>query len=265
LKGIRTLRDYHLSEKGYGRRKMKRLFSASVFILAMFLVFSHVVQGEMELLQTLEEQVNPKITALLIIDMQNDYVADKGVLGKIGLNVKLVQDAIPTMNKLIEEARKAEVLTVWIRQTHSMKDALPNYVARNVASVTAKGRKFTEADFIVREGSWGTEYFETMIRRLPSETEIIKHTYGSFENTRLEMFLKAKGIKTIICIGTATTVCVGTTAITGWLKGYYSIIPTDAAAHTSQADHDAFLKNHNLFYGFTPKSQEIIDIWKKYK
>jgi nicotinamidase-related amidase len=136
-----------------------------------------------------------------------------------------------------------------------MKGARPNYVARNVASVTAKGRKFTEADFIVREGSWGTEHYETMIRWLPSETEIIKHTHGSFEHMRLETFLKANGIKMIPCIGTATNVCVGINEIMGWLKGYYSIIPTDGAVTTSQADHDAFLKTINSSTALLPRAK----------
>jgi ureidoacrylate peracid hydrolase len=219
-------------------------------------------QAPKGVLKTLEEQIDPQITALLVIDMQNDYVADNGKLGKAGLDVKSIQAAVPAMNSLIMEARKAGVLVVWIRQTHTFKDALPNYVASNVARV--KDRPFVETDFLVQGGSWGAEYYDKMTKKLDSELEVIKYTYGAFTNTPLDTYLRAKGIKTILSIGTVTNVCVQSTAMQGWFLGYYSIIPADAAATNDQLLHQATLKNHSIFFGYTPKNQEMFDIWKKY-
>jgi len=213
-------------------------------------------------LKTLEEQIDPKSSALLVIDMQNDYVADNGKIGKAGLDVRRIQAAIPAMNSLIAEARKAGVLVVWIRQTHSFKDSLPNYVASNVVRV--KDRPFVETDFLVQEGSWGAEYYEKMIKRLDGEIEVIKHTYGGFTNTSLDTYLKAKGIKTILSIGTLTNVCVQSTALQGWFLGYYSLIPSEAASSNDLALHQATLKNHSIFLGYTPTNDEIVAIWKRY-
>ena len=114
--------------------------------------------------KTLEEQINPQITALLVIDMQNDYVADNGKLGKAGFDVKAIQAAVPAMNNLIMEARKAGVMVVWIRSTHTFKDSLPNYVAGNVTRV--KDRPFAETDFLVQGGSWGAEYYEKYYEKM---------------------------------------------------------------------------------------------------
>ncbi len=239
--------------------KIFGLMIVLVFSLAM--AFSQPAFGEVKLLQTLEQQIQPGITALLIIDMQNDYVADAGKVGKLGMDVKKIQDAVPTMNRLIEEARKAGVMVVWIRQTHSMRDSLPNYLASNVAR--KKSGPFKEEDFLVQEGSWGAEYFEKMISRLPGELEVIKHTYGGFTNTKLDTFLKAKGIQTIISIGCLTNVCVSSTAMQGWFQGYYSIISSDASSTNDTALHEATLKNHSIFFGYIPKTEEIVNIWKK--
>ena len=213
-------------------------------------------------LKTLAEQIDPQITALLVIDMQNDYVADNGKLGKAGFDVKSIQAAVPAMNNLIMEARKAGVMVVWIRQTHTFKDALPNYVAGNVARV--KDRPFAETDFLVQGGSWGAEYYEKMTKRIDGEFEVIKHTYGAFTNTPLDTYLRARGIKTILSIGTVTNVCVQSTAMQGFFLGYYSIIPADAVSTNDLALHQATLKNHAIFFGYTPKNQDIFDIWKKY-
>ena len=240
---------------------MKTFCSLIVVMLSLALVFSQPVFGEVKLLQTLEQQIDPSITALLIIDMQNDYVADGGKVGKLGMDVRKIQEAVPTMNRLIEEARKAGVTVVWIRQTHSMRDALPNYLASNVAR--KKSGPFKEEDFLVQQGSWGAEYFDKMAKRLPVEIEVIKHTYGGFTNTELDTFLKAKGIQTIISIGCLTNVCVSSTAMQGWFQGYYSVIASDASATNDPSLQEATLKNHSIFFGYTPKTEEIVSIWKK--
>jgi ureidoacrylate peracid hydrolase len=213
-------------------------------------------------LRTLEDQINPPTTALLIIDMQNDYVADNGKLGKAGADVKSIQAAIPAMNSLIAEARKAGVFVVWVRQTHSLKDSLPNYLVSNIARV--KDRPFAETDFLVQEGSWGADYYDQMTKRLNNELEVIKHTYGGFTNTSLDTYLKAKGIKTILSIGTLSNVCVQSTALQGWFLGYYSVIPADSVSSNDASLHQAALKNFKTFFGFTPTNDEIVTIWKKY-
>jgi ureidoacrylate peracid hydrolase len=241
---------------------MKALFYSLITLaLPVASAISAFATRKVILLQTLEQQINPGITALLIIDMQNDYVADEGKVGKLGMDVKKNQAAVPTMNRLIKEARKAGVMIVWIRQTHSMRDALPNYLASNFAR--KKSGQFKEDDFLVQEGSWGAEYFDKMAKRLPAEIEVIKHTYGGFTNTALDTFLKTKGIQSIISMGCLTNACVSSTAMQGWLQGYYSIIPSDASSSNDTSLHEATLKNHRIFYGYTPKTEEIVNIWKK--
>ena len=240
---------------------METFCSLITLALPVALAFSQLTFGKVKLLKTLRQQIKPRITALLIIDMQNDYVADGGKVGKLGMDVKKIQDASPTMNRLIEEARKAGVMIVWVRQTHSMRDALPNYLASNVAR--KKSGPFKEEDFLVQGGSWGAEYFDKMVKRSPGEIEVIKHTYGGFTNTELDTFLKTKGIQTIISMGCLTNVCVSSTAMQGWFQGYYSIIASDASSTNDTALHEATLKNHAIFFGYTPKTEEIVGIWKK--
>jgi ureidoacrylate peracid hydrolase len=214
-------------------------------------------------LKTMEQQIDPKITALLVIDMQNDYVSDNGKMAKIpGFNVKVIQAAVPAMNNLIEEARKAGVLVVWVRQTHLFKDSLPNYLASSVNANRVKD--FKETDFIVQGDTSGADYYDKMVKRLPSEIEVIKHTYDGFTNTPLDTYLRAHGIKTIMSIGTVTNVCVGSTASHGWFLGYYSLLPTDAVASNDPTAQAAYLKNHSIFFGYTPTNEQIVSVWKKY-
>jgi ureidoacrylate peracid hydrolase len=166
------------------------------------------------------------------------------------------------MNTLIMEARKAGVMVIWIRQTHSFKDSLSSYLARGMARV--KDRPLVEADLNVQEGSWGAEYYPQMTKRLEGEIEVIKHTYGGFTNTPLDTYLKARGIKTILNIGTLSNACVLSTAMQGYFLGYYSMLSADASSSNDPSLHQAAVDNFRGFFGYTPKNEEIIAIWKKY-
>src|SRR2546423_158102 len=68
-----------------------------------------------EFLSTLEQKVSPALAALLVIDVQNDFVADGGFFDQVGADVKTIQRAIPRLAQLIDRAREAGVLVVFIQ------------------------------------------------------------------------------------------------------------------------------------------------------
>lgn len=240
---------------------MRRFALATGLSISVVLFCVQLASAQIKTLNTLKEQVEPKEAALLIIDMQNDYIADQGLLGRIGLDVKRVQQMVPRLNGFVEEARKAGVMVIWITQSHTLRDAMPNYIAKNVA--TQKGKPFTENDFMVRENSWGAESYDKVIKPLPGELSVRKYTYGGFTNTNLDMYLRAAGKKTIICTGTATNVCVLSTALEGWHKGYYTILVSDCCETNEQIQQEATLNNWQVAFGFVARSSEITSLWKQ--
>ena len=229
------------------------------FCFALLFCFSTLASGEVKLLNTLDEQIQPGETALLVIDMQNDYLSEKGKIGKLGIKPKGLGN-IEKINKLVEAARQAGVMVVWIRQTHSFEDALPNYMVTNIRKV--KDREFESKDFFVPEGTWGADYYDKVTKRLPEELEVIKNNYGAFTDTKLSTYLKAKGIKSLIYTGITFEVCVLSTIIEGWMHGYYCILPTDGVLYYNETLYEELVKNHGLYFGYTPKSEEIIGTWK---
>jgi ureidoacrylate peracid hydrolase len=74
-----------------------------------------VLTDSHELLSTLEQKVLPAHAALLVVDVQNDFVADGGFFDKIGADVKTIQRAIPPLVQLIDCARQAGVLVIFIQ------------------------------------------------------------------------------------------------------------------------------------------------------
>jgi ureidoacrylate peracid hydrolase len=240
---------------------MKQLLLICIICFALILNFAPIGIANVKLLHTMEQQLEPNETALLVIDMQNDYLADDGkLIAKLGIRPK-GYEFLENINNLVKAARKAEVTVIWVRQTHSLNDALPNFMVTNIRKI--KGRAFKHEDFFVPEGAtWRTGYYHKLIKRLPEESEVIKTNYGSFTNTELETLLKAKGIKTIVYAGAAIDVCILSTIIEGWHRGYYCILPTDAVFYFNEILYKELIKNHRLYFGYTPTSDEIIRVWQ---
>lgn len=242
---------------------MKRITSTLLIAATLLLGCTTAATGT-EYLTTLEEQVNPALCAILVVDTQNDYLADDGMLGKAGFPVQNLQRTVPTLNNFVKSAREAGATIIWVKSNHSVADSLPPYMIGNIAR--KKGQMPTASDFLCAPGSYGEKYYEGMTERLPNEPEVVKNSYSGFINTQLDAYLQAKGIKTIISTGYITDVCVGSTAKTGYFMGYYSILPSNTSTSYSQDAADVYIKNHRTYFGFTPTADEIIQIWQtRYK
>jgi len=62
--------------------------------------------------------IDPNLTALLVIDMQNGFAAPEGTLGKAGFNISMTRGIIPNIQQLVEAAHAASVRVFWSRQVH---------------------------------------------------------------------------------------------------------------------------------------------------
>src|SRR5690348_3476666 len=77
---------------------------------------------EPAMLHTLAEKVDPRRSALLVVDVQNDFCHEDGASAKNGWDVRPAQAMIPTLNRLIEECRGAGLPVIFVRVTHSSAD-----------------------------------------------------------------------------------------------------------------------------------------------
>ena len=77
-----------------------------------------LVNGK-EVFTTLEERVNPKHTALLLIDLQNDFVMPAGYFGKLGWDVSPLRQIVPRVRRVLQAARHSGVLIIHVQMTHT--------------------------------------------------------------------------------------------------------------------------------------------------
>jgi ureidoacrylate peracid hydrolase len=211
------------------------------------------------MLRTLSEKVGPEHSAVLIVDVQNDFCAEGGALHREGRDLSPVQAMVPRLARFLEAARAARTPLVWIRNVYNTG---PNWYLSEVWLEQAmRRRKGSYVEHPVCEpGAWNGDFY--VVRPRPDEVIVTKHRYGAFESTDLDLTLRARGIRTVIMTGVATNVCVETTARQAFLRDYYVVFASDCTATYSQADHDATLSNIDQFFGQVATAGEIAACWE---
>ena len=205
----------------------------------------------MEILRTLKERCDPRLAALVVVDVQNDFVSPKGSAAKRDEDVSSAVAMVPTLTHLIAEARRVGLTIVYIRTTHSEWTDTPSWIYR---------KSQQSALTTCREGTWGAELYEG-ISPLPSERVVIKHRYSAFINTDLNTVLKARGIQSVLVCGVATNVCVETTARDAYMFDYYVTMIEDCSAAYDPKLHLSTLENMRRHFGLVASANEIIDTW----
>lgn len=211
------------------------------------------------MLTTLFEKVNPAHCTLLLVDVQNDFCAEGGVIHREGRDLSLVQAMVPRLEKLLKAARAADVRPVWIRNVYNTK---PNWYLSETWLEQAKRRRkgsYIEVP-VCEDKEWNGDFYK--IRPKPDEVIITKHRYGAFEGSDLDLVLRSNGVRTVIMTGVATNVCVETTARQAFLRDYYVVFSSDCTATYSQVQHDATLFNIDQFFGEVATSEQIMVCWQ---
>jgi ureidoacrylate peracid hydrolase len=205
----------------------------------------------MEILRSLKERCDPRLAALLVVDVQNDFVSPDGSAGKRGEDVSAALAIMPNLLGLIEAGRRVGLTIVYIRTTHSEWTDTPSWIYRS----TQRSGLNT-----CREGSWGAEFYDGIAPQ-PSERVVIKHRYSAFINTDLNTVLKARGIQSVLVCGVASNVCVETTARDAYMFDYYVTVIDDCSAAYDAKLHLATLENIRRHFGLVASSAEIAETW----
>jgi ureidoacrylate peracid hydrolase len=198
----------------------------------------------------LSDQIDPRHTALLMVDMQNDFAHDEGIFVKQwGKTNRWIKSIIPRCRDLMAAAREAEVATIHLR--------VINDVLRNPVS----WHNFWGLPSCAIEGTWGAEFVDQL---KPSEDEVVitKYTYDGFVDTNLDSVLKKLAIKTLVFAGIDSDVCVRDTAAHGFALGYTPVFPRDALAADNEVAHAGVLQSFGEHYGKVVSTEEIIAVWQ---
>jgi len=204
---------------------------------------------------SVEEVVHPEHTALVVVDMQNDFCHPDGYYGKIGVDLTDITAAVETMARLVDAARDAGVPVIWIEQT-LLGDALadsPAWLRRRTRG--------TMAPEWTLDGDWGQAITEPLVRR-EGEPIVKKHRSSSFIGTPLDLILRSQGVESCVIGGVVTQGCVESTARDATFHDYYVVMVRDTVATVSRELHEASMICQSTRYDFA-NAAEVIDIWAR--
>jgi ureidoacrylate peracid hydrolase len=207
----------------------------------------------------LREKIDPRHTALVVIDMQNDFIADEGLIAREGRDVSQAKEMAEHLPKLIKTARAAGVFVVFVRNVYTSEQ---NFYLSDVWLEQAARKRaggYTRIP-VCAAGAWGGDFYGD-VRPEPNDPIVTKHRYSAFYNTDLDTILRANGIRTVIFTGVVTNVCVETSAREAFVRDYYVVVASDGAAAYVQADHDMTLKNIDRFFGEIASIDELTALW----
>lgn len=181
---------------------------------------------------------DPARTALIIVDMQNDFVHPDGGFARCarenperGWDMAFLMGTIPHVRRLLNAFRSAGRPVVYIITTHDPAYADAEWPHWR-SGLTGENRTF------LIEGTWGAQVADEL-KPQDGEHIVVKKGYGGFSNTPLDTILRRLGITTCVMSGVTTTVCVSTTLRGGVGHNYDMVLVSDAVAETSRELHEA--------------------------
>ncbi len=200
--------------------------------------------------------VDVKNTAILVVDVQNDYCHEDGCFARGNSDVSLSQKMIPSLNKFLTEARQYKVPVIHIQSIHGKWTNSPVWISRHK-------RKDIDAENMLQPDSWGIEFYKVIPQ--PEDYVVVKHRYSAFVGTELDIVLKSQGIKTIIVAGVVTNACVETTAWHGFMNDYYVVVLEDCTAAGTVEEHESALSSMGKYFAAIATSGTTLAALKKVK
>ena len=210
--------------------------------------------------QPFDFEFDPSTTALLMIDMQRDFLEPKGFGEMLGNDVSLVRRCIAPCLRVLTAARQAGLFVIHTREGHrpDLSDCLPAKLTRG--GKTFIGEAGPMGRILVR-GEYGHDIIPELYP-IDGEPIIDKPGKGAFFDTDLVLILRTRGIQSLIVCGVTTEVCVQTTAREANDRGFEVLVPEDCCASYFPEFHRVTLemiKAQGAIVGWISDAAHVVD------
>lgn len=187
-----------------------------------------------------EQAVAPGRTALLAVDLVNDYVEPSGAMPAADTESVLTANA-----RLAEAARTAGVHIVWIRPGHI--DATDGLFRKRIVHAI--------------DGTWGAELHPSLGVR-EGERVLNKRRYSAFFQTDLDLWLRERAVTRVVVTGVALNICVRSTVHDAFFLGYQVWVPRDACRATGEREEESTVYDIATHFGRVLTVDDVIAAWQ---
>jgi ureidoacrylate peracid hydrolase len=205
--------------------------------------------------------IDPRETALIVVDMQNAYASAGGYLDIAGFDIGGAAAVIEKIKLAVEAARRAGVQVVFFQNgwdpgyIEAGGEGSPNWWKSN-ALKTMRDKPELNGKLLAK-GTWDYALVD-QLKPQPGDIVIEKPRYSAFYNTALDSMLRARGVKNLAFCGIATNVCVESTLRDGFHREYFGVLIEDA---THQAGppmlQEATVYNVEKFFGWVANTADF--------
>jgi ureidoacrylate peracid hydrolase len=188
-------------------------------------------------------------TALVVIDLQNMFM-----LPEMPLEVPLARAIVPNVNRLARALRDAGGIVAWVQMTSDDNfDGWSRWYDR------APPDRRDEVRRQLKRGEYG-HALHAELDVHPNDLKTEKSRYSAFiqGSSGLDRALRARGIDTVVVVGTLTNVCCESTARDAMMLNYKTIMVSDATATLTDEVHNATLANMLGFFGDVRSTDELV-------
>ena len=208
-------------------------------------------------------------TAVVVVDMQNDFGAEGGMFHRAGVDISSIHQAIVPTARVLAAARKSGVKIVYLKTEYrpDLSDLGPvgsrNWIAHKRVGVgervtTPDG---TEGHNLIRD-TWNTQIVCELVPE-PGDIVVSKHRFSGFYGTDLELILRGLGIEYLVFTGCTTSVCVESTMRDAMFRDFRCVLLADCTAEPigqglSRSNHDASLLVLQVGFGWISDSAHFI-------
>jgi len=210
-----------------------------------------------------DSSLSPSTTALLIIDMQRDFLSEGGYLASQGYSPARFQAVIPRLVSLLSTFRRAGFPIYHTREGHEshMATISPRERHRSGVNGARIGSQGPLGKLLIR-GERGHDIISELCP-LPREPIIDKPGRGAFAHTELDAALRCRGIRNLVVCGVTADACVSSTVREASDRGYDVLVVEDGVESVSDElkwwSLEAIRVEGGLF-GVTSKANDIIEV-----
>jgi biuret amidohydrolase len=202
-------------------------------------------------------------SALIIIDMQRDFLDDGGYAATAGMDINALRKPIPFVSALLDFARKNKTLVIHTREGYcaDMSDCSPAKLFRSREAGAEIGSAGPLGRLLIR-GEYGHDIIDEL-KPIAGEPIIDKPGYSAFHQTDLAQILNSHDIKRLLICGVTTEVCVHSTLREAIDRGYECVLISDACGSANVDLHDAAMKMVAVEGGIFGRVQDTKTLMEK--
>jgi ureidoacrylate peracid hydrolase len=208
-------------------------------------------------------------TAVVVVDMQNDFVSVGGMFDQNGVPTVAVRTVVPTIRRVLEAARDQGIPVVYLKMGYQpdLSDLgeegsvnRERHLRFGVGRVV-KAPDGDESRNLIRD-TWGTDIVDELAPQT-DDIVIYKNRFSGFYETELHDALQRMDVRHLVFTGCTTSICVDSTVRDAMFRDYRCLVLEDCMAEPSGGDlertnHEATLLTLQTLFGWVGKSSDLL-------